>query len=110
MVPRLGATLDFLVPRFALAIIVALLTFNASGVVSLVRAEPCTIYEPAGGDDNACPPTCVTCGCCARAAEPAAIVMMSSLDVTVSRTQPALPPLPSTDPRDILHVPRLRFA
>lgn len=96
--------------RFALAIIVALLTFNASGVVSLVRAEPCTIYEPAGGDDNACPPTCVTCSCCARAAEPVALVAMSSFDLTVCDMRPALPSPPNTDPRDILHVPKLRVA
>jgi hypothetical protein len=49
----------FVVRRIALAIIVALLTFSASGVVSLVRAEPCTANEPAGSDDSNCPPACV---------------------------------------------------
>ena len=98
------------VPRFALAIIVALLTFNASGVVSLVRAEPCTVNEPSGRNDTACPPTCVTCGCCARAAESVALVAMSSPDIPLSDILPALPQLSKTDPRDILHVPKLRLA
>jgi len=97
------------VRRFALAIIVALLTVNASGVVSLVRAEPCTANEPAGRNDSACPPSCVTCGCCARAAEPGALVAMSSPGIPVSDLLPTLPQLPKTDPGDILHVPKLRI-
>ena len=97
-------------PRFAFAIIVALLTFNASGVVSVVRAEPCTVNEPAGKNDTACAPTCVTCECCARAAEPVGLVAMSSLDIPLSDILPALPQLPKTDPRDVLHVPKLRLA
>ena len=99
-----------LVRRLAFAIIVALLTFNASGVVSLVRSEPCTANEPAGSNDSNCPPACVTCGCCARAAEPVALAAMSSPDIPVIAILPALPQLPKTNPRDILHVPKLRLA
>lgn len=98
------------VRRFALAIIVSLLTFSASGVVSLVRAEPCTASEPAGRNDSACPPTCVTCGCCALAAETLTLVAMISPDKSISDLVPALPQLPKSDPRDILHVPKLRLA
>lgn len=98
------------VRRFALAIIVSLLTFSASGVVSLVRAEPCTANEPAGRKDSACPPTCVTCGCCAQVAEAGTLVAMSWPDSPISDIVPALPELPKTDPRDILHVPKLRLA
>lgn len=98
------------VPRFAYAIIVALLTFNASGVVSLVRAEPCTVNEPSRGNDTACPPTCVTCGCCVRAAESVAFVAMGSPDIPLNDVLPARPQLSKTDPRDILHVPKLRLA
>jgi len=58
-----------LVRRFALAIIVALSTFSASGAYALVITEPCTGYEQPGQDVGACPPTCVTCGCCALAVE-----------------------------------------
>ena len=96
--------------RFALAIIVSLLTFSASGVVSLVRAEPCTTNEPVGSNDSACPPTCVTCGCCAQAAETLTLVVMTSPANPISDIVAAGPQLPKTNPRDILHVPKLRLA
>ena len=96
--------------RFALAVIVALLTFSASGVYSLVIAEPCTGYEQPGQDDGACPPTCVTCGCCAQAAEPATVTITSSFEAPVSDLDPVMPRLPKTGPRDILHVPKLGLA
>ena len=99
-----------IVRRLALAFIVALLTVDASGVVSLVAAEPCTADEPAGSHDSRCPPACVTCGCCARAAEPVAPVAMSSPHIPVGDILPAPPQLPETNPRDILHVPKLRLA
>jgi hypothetical protein len=98
------------VRRVALGIIVALLTFSASGVSSLVISEPCTGYEQPGQDDGACAPTCVTCGCCARAAEPAGLPVASSLEAPVTDVCPAVPRLPNTPPADILHVPKFRIA
>jgi hypothetical protein len=98
------------VRRFGLAIIVAFLTFSASGVSSLVLAEPCTGYEEPGREDGACPPTCATCGCCAQSVEPANIPATSPLEGPVADITPLIPGLPKTSPRDILHVPRLRFA
>ena len=98
------------VRRFALAIIVALLTFSASGVSASSLAEPCTGYEPPGSDDSACPPTCVTCGCCAQAAEPAIMPVASSLEAPVADISPVIPRVPKTSPRDILHVPKPRLA
>ena len=35
---------------------------------------------------------------------------MSSPDIPVADILPALPQLPKTNPRDILHVPKLRLA
>lgn len=96
--------------RFALAIIVALLTLSASGVSALVVGEPCTGYEQPGREDGACPPTCVTCGCCAQAAEPTTLPVTSSLESPVVGISPLLAPLPRTLSHDILHVPKLRFA
>ena len=96
--------------RFALAAIVALLTFTASGVSALIVPEPCTAYEQPGQEDGACPPTCVRCGCCARAAETMAPQTEESLAITVAEFQANTPPLPTTQPRDILHVPKPRFA
>ena len=96
------------VRRFALAIIVGLLTLSASGVSTLIAGEPCTGYELAGQgeDDNACPPTCVTCGGCAQAAEPVAVIVSVSPDVPVSDLIPVLPRVPRSNPLDILHVPK----
>lgn len=99
-----------IVRRLALSIIVALLTFTASGAYALVIAEPCSSYEQPGQDDGACPPTCVTCGCCAQAAEPAILPVGSSLEAPVSGVSPLIPRVPKASPRDILHVPKLRLA
>ena len=98
------------VRRLAPGIIVALLAFSISGVSGLVMSEPCTGYEQPGREDGACPPTCVTCGCCAQAAEPVALFVAGSLEVPVTDIGSLIPLVPRTSPRDILHVPRLRFA
>ena len=98
--------------RFAFAIIVGLLTLSASGVSMVIAGEPCTGYELTGQgeDDGGCPPTCVTCGCCAQAAVTVSIAVSSSPDIPVSDVIAVLPRIPRTDPLDILHVPKLRLA
>jgi hypothetical protein len=90
------------VRRFALAIIVGLLALSASGVATLIAGEPCTGYELTGQgeDDGACPPTCVTCGCCAQAAETVAVAVSTSPEIPVSNLtasfRAALARIPST--------------
>lgn len=98
--------------RFAFVIIAGLLTFSASGVSMLIAGEPCTGYELTGQgeDDGGCPPTCVTCGCCAQAAEPVAVAVSSSPDIPVSDLIAVLPRIPRTHPLDILHVPKVVLA
>ena len=96
--------------RCVLSIIVALLTFSVSGAYALAVAEPCTSYEQPGQQHGSCPPTCVTCGCCAQAVEPAATVISATPDTPIADLPNVLPTLPSTTPRDILHVPKIRFA
>ena len=96
--------------RFALAVIVALLTFSTSGVSALFVPEPCTAFELPGQEDGACPPTCVRCGCCARAAETVIPPLEGSLEVAIADVQVATFRLANPQPRDILHVPRLRLA
>jgi hypothetical protein len=98
------------VRRFALAIVVALLTISASGVSSLVIPEPCTGYEQPGREDGACAPSCVTCGCCAQAAEAVLVVETNSPRRSVADSVSALPRLVKTEPRAILHVPKSRLA
>jgi hypothetical protein len=99
-----------LVRLVALAFIVALLTFSASGAYALVIAEPCTGDERPGQEDGACPPTCVTCGCCAQAAEPVSLLPETSLEVPITKMVSFVPRVPLTHTREILHVPRLRLA
>jgi hypothetical protein len=95
-----------MVRRFVFAIIVGILTFSASGLPTLIAGEPCTGYEQPGSEDAACPPTCVTCGCCAQAVEPAVMPVTISLEAPVADVSPFIPHLAKTSPRDILHVPR----
>ena len=84
--------------------------FSASGASALVIDEPCTGFEQAERDDGVCPPMCVTCGCCAQAAEPVIWQATNSPDVPVVEVRSLVPLLPSTQARDILHVPKLRVA
>jgi hypothetical protein len=98
------------VRRLGLAVIVVMLALSASGMSSLIVPEPCSGYEPPGHSDTTCPPTCVTCGCCARAIEPVAVVAASLPDRPVVAMVAPLPGLPLTDPRPILHVPRVGAA
>ena len=96
--------------RFALAIIVALLTFSASGISALAISEPCLGDERPGQEDNACPPTCVTCGCCAQAAETVILPAASSPEAPVVQIEAFIPRVPQTRAREILHVPKAPFA
>ena len=96
--------------RFALAIIIGLLTISTSGAFSLVTDEPCTGYEAADREHAACPPTCVTCGCCAQAVEVVALVVSATPNVPIADIPDLLPATVRTTPRDILHVPKLRIA
>jgi hypothetical protein len=105
----LGVRLAF-VRRFALALLVAVLSFSASGALALVVPEPCVDYEQTGREDAACPPTCVTCGCCAQAVEPAQLLVSSTPETPVAPAATVAPHLPDSEPRDILHVPKSRRA
>ena len=96
--------------RWFVIVIVGLLTFGASGLASLIADEPCTGYEQPASKDAACSPTCVTCGCCAQAAEPVVVPVTSSLEAPVADVSPLIPHLTKISPRDILHVPRLLSA
>lgn len=98
----------FAVHRFALALIVAFLSLSASGLSGLVLVEPCAAYEQTNQDDGACPPTCVTCGCCAQAVETVAIAVANRPDVPSPDLVAIVPVLLESQARDVLHVPKLR--
>ena len=94
------------VRRFALAIVIACLTFSVAGLSALVVPEPCTSYEQSQRTDAACPPTCVTCGCCAQAVEPVTLHVAGTLEAHESRALPPLPRALNTRARDVFHVPK----
>jgi hypothetical protein len=95
------------VHRYALALLVALLAFSASGVSTLMVEEPCTI-EQAGEKDSDCPPTCLTCGCCAQGVEPVALPVSGSPDVPPPSVAAFISRLIDAQARDVLHVPKAR--
>jgi hypothetical protein len=95
------------VHRYVLALLVALLAFSASGVSTLMVEEPCT-YEQAGEEDGACPPTCLTCGCCAQAVESVAVPVSGSPDVPPPSVVAFVSRLIDAHARDVLHVPKAR--
>jgi hypothetical protein len=91
--------------RAVLVLAAVILAVSVSGVSALIVPEPCTVDELAGETDAACPPTCVTCGCCAQAVEPLTVAAAESPEA-VTEITPALPRFPTSDPEPIFHVPR----
>jgi hypothetical protein len=98
------------VARFAFGLLVGFLALSVSGVSSLMVYEPCSSYEQPGREDGTCPPICVTCGCCAQAADPTTLPMTSSPVDPVADVRPLIPGLPTANARDILHVPKQHLA
>jgi hypothetical protein len=98
------------VRRLLLAFVVSVLALSATGVANVVVLEPCTNESAAAPDDAACPPMCVTCGCCAQAVEPVTLTDAGTPQAPTTLATVPLPPLPMSEPRGILHVPRVRLA
>jgi hypothetical protein len=76
----------------------------------LAIGEPCADFEQSQSGDSACPPTCVTCGCCAQAIEPQSLHVAILVQAALPITTAVIPDLLKTDPGDILHVPKPRLA
>lgn len=92
--------------RLLLALVVGLLMLSASGVTELGVADPCAAAPQSAGDDGACPPMCVTCGCCAQAVELVTLTVSASPRI-ITAIVIAFPPQPlRQNPHDILHVPK----
>lgn len=96
--------------RLALAIIVGLLSISASGVLTVVVGEPCAGFSLGAEHDSDCPPTCVTCGCCAQAVEPAIVATVNLPAASVPDLVAVLPVVPKARSHDILHVPKPQAA
>ena len=92
--------------RLALALLVTVLSFSASGLMTVLVDEPCSPTESSSQRDTDCPPTCATCGCCVQPTE-VARVMMTFAPESVTTVEPGLVArVPDSEPQDILHVPR----
>jgi hypothetical protein len=94
------------VRRFLLTALLAILAFSASDAYALFVPEPCVGYEAGEKDNGACPPTCVTCGCCAQSVEPVNLQIVATPDVPIVAIDAPAPRLSKTQSRDILHVPK----
>ena len=93
-------------PRLALVIIVGLLSISASGALTVVVGEPIARVTQTPEHDADCPPTCVTCGCCAQAVEPAVIAIAYLSAASVPDLVAVIPAAPKARSHDILHVPK----
>jgi hypothetical protein len=92
--------------RLALALLVTILSFSASGLMTVLLDEPCSPTESSSQRDSDCPPTCVTCGCCVQPTEVARVAMTFAPE-SISTVGPALVVrVPDSEPQDILHVPK----
>jgi hypothetical protein len=81
-----------------------MLMLGLFGVTVLAVGEPCSSFEQTSSDHDSCPPTCVTCGCCAQAVEPTAVEVEA-----FPKPSPVVPPplvvrFPAVSPLGILHV------
>jgi len=94
------------VQRLLRLLVAGLLMFTVSGLSALIVDEQCSLYEQPQGADRDCPPTCVTCGCCAQAVEPGTLHVALVLRVPATRASTEPVRFPTTDPLDVLHVPR----
>ena len=92
--------------RLLRLLVAGLLTLSASGLSALIVDEQCSLYEQSLGADRDCPPTCVTCGCCAQAVEPGTLHVALVARVPAARASTEPVRFPTTDPLDVLHVPR----
>lgn len=93
--------------RAALVVILALLTFDVSGLASFIDEASCDESCPTDSSGGQCPPNCHYCSCCSLPR-----VTTSTIATLVAPTgrhaswfgssDEASPP----EPADILHVPR----
>ena len=90
--------------RLLLFAVLLILFADASGAMAFVSPETCSVSETT--PDNACPPLCVRCGCCAQPVVPMVELSMSSVLVSSSTTAVLVARLRLGSPHDILHVPK----
>ena len=93
--------------RPALALLCGMLMLSLTGVTVLAVGEPCSSFEQSTSNHDSCPPTCVTCGCCAQAVEPTAVHVDASPKPSPAEPPPIVVRFPVAAPLGILHVPKI---
>jgi len=93
------------VRRLALVFVLAFLTCDLSGLGSFLLTERCTSVNDTL-PDNACPPTCVRCVCCAQPIVSSAAILVVDLAEPQFISQPSALAVIAAPPHDILHVPK----
>ena len=94
--------------RLLLALGVAVLLLETSGLAEMLRPEPCPLNESSTQHES-CSTTCVRCACCAQPVMQDASAPTASAIAPPSRS-PRIVVRAVQDPqvRDITHVPKTR--
>jgi hypothetical protein len=99
------------VRRALILVLLALLTFDVTGLAALCGDPGCDEDCPTDLSGGDCAPNCHSCSCCslpkvAGSTTPAAIALTSTGISWFAASRG----LPSPEPADILHVPKLLLA
>ena len=95
--------------RLAFALLLALFVGQALIQPASAAIEVCTQSCADDRPDGTCDPTCGDCSCCQHGAQPpVAISETPALEPLADRASGEVPApsVPSSDPRDVFHVPR----
>jgi hypothetical protein len=98
------------VRRVVLAVLLALLTFDVSGLASVCGDAACNDDScPGEFSGGECAPNCHSCTCCSlpKVAGSAATVALVAPSAHGLAWVGSIDRLPSPEPADILHVPKL---
>jgi len=98
------------VRRFAFTLFVVSMAFSTSGLLDLAVDEPCSINEAPGQEDRDCSTTCVLCHCGARSIEVSSPKLVTFRIPVFIEAVPSFELVPTGNPSDILHVPKLATA
>lgn len=96
--------------RFAFALFVVTMAFSTSGLLDLAVAEPCAINEAPAQEDRDCAATCVLCHCGARSIEVSSPRLVTVRVPVFIEAVPSFELVPTGNPSEILHVPKLATA
>jgi hypothetical protein len=91
-----------------LVVLLALLTFDVSGLSGLCDESDCDEPCPSDLSGGQCPPNCHFCSCCSLPKVAGSSVAALEAPTTHARSWTrSVDRLPCPEPADILHVPKL---